>query len=129
EPRSYRDLPVRLAEFGQVYRFEQTGELGGLTRVRGFTVDDAHIFCTPEQVKDEFKDAIGLTLFVFRALGFEDFTAQVSLRDPGNTEKYIGTDEQWDSAEDAVRQAAAEMGLDTVEELGEAAFYGPKLDF
>ncbi|HLT48694.1 MAG TPA: threonine--tRNA ligase [Rubricoccaceae bacterium] len=129
EPHSYRDLPVRLAEFGQVYRFEQSGELGGLTRVRGFTVDDAHIFCTPEQVKDEFKDAIDLTLHVFRALGFEDFTAQVSLRDPANTAKYIGSDAQWESAEAAVREAAAEMGLDTVEEIGEAAFYGPKLDF
>ncbi|MDX1419653.1 MAG: threonine--tRNA ligase, partial [Rubricoccaceae bacterium] len=129
EPRSYRDLPVRLAEFGQVYRFEQSGELGGLTRVRGFTVDDAHIFCTPAQVKDEFKDAIDLTLFVFRALGFEDFTAQVSLRDPANTEKYIGEDAHWDTAENAIREAAAEMGLDTVEEVGEAAFYGPKLDF
>ena len=129
QPRSYRDLPVRLAEFGQVYRFEQSGELGGLTRVRGFTVDDAHIFCTPEQVKDEFKDAIGLTLYVFRALGFEDFTAQVSLRDPENTAKYIGTDETWDAAENAIREAARETGLDTVEEIGEAAFYGPKLDF
>ncbi len=128
-PRSYRDLPVRLAEFGQVYRFEQSGELGGLTRVRGFTVDDAHIFCTPEQVKDEFKDAIDLTLLVFRALDFHDFRAQVSLRDPSNTEKYIGDDAQWETAQAAVRDAAAEMGLDTVEEEGEAAFYGPKLDF
>ena len=129
EPRSYRDLPIRLAEFGQVYRFEQTGELGGLTRVRGFTVDDAHIFCTPEQVKDVLKDTIDLTLYVFGALGFDDFTAQVSLRDPANTEKYIGSDALWNSAEAAVREAAAEMGLDTVEEIGEAAFYGPKLDF
>ena len=128
-PRSYRDLPVRLAEFGQVYRYEQSGELGGLTRVRGFTVDDAHIFCTPEQVKDEFKDAIDLTLLVFRALDFHDFRAQVSLRDPENTEKYIGSDERWETAETAVREAAAEMDLDTVEEIGEAAFYGPKLDF
>ncbi len=128
-PHSYRDLPVRLAEFGQVYRFEQSGELGGLTRVRGFTVDDAHIFCTPEQVKDEFKDAIDLTMTVLRALDFADFTAQVSLRDPGNTEKYIGSDAQWETAEAAVREAAREMELETVEELGEAAFYGPKLDF
>ncbi|HYG68372.1 MAG TPA: threonine--tRNA ligase, partial [Anaeromyxobacteraceae bacterium] len=129
EPRSYRDLPIRLAEFGQVYRFEQSGELGGLTRVRGFTVDDAHLFCTPEQVKDEFKAVIDLTLLVFRSLGFADFTAQVSLRDPANTEKYIGEDAQWDAAEQAIREAAAEMGLDTVEVEGEAAFYGPKLDF
>ena len=128
-PRSYRDLPVRLAEFGQVYRYEQSGELGGLTRVRGFTVDDAHIFCTPEQVKDEFKDAIDLTLLVFRALDFHDFRAQVSLRDPANTAKYIGSDERWEVAEAAVRGAAEEMGLETVEEVGEAAFYGPKLDF
>jgi threonyl-tRNA synthetase len=129
EPRSYRDLPVRLAEFGTVYRYEQSGELGGLTRVRGFTVDDAHLFCTPEQVKEEFKGVIDLTLLVFRALGFDQFKAQVSLRDPANTEKYIGDDAQWDAAEQAIREAAAEMGLDTVEELGEAAFYGPKLDF
>jgi threonyl-tRNA synthetase len=129
EPRSYRDLPVRLAEFGTVYRYEQSGELGGLTRVRGFTVDDAHLFCTPEQVQEEFKQVIELTLMVFRALSFEDFKAQVSLRDPADTEKYIGEDAQWDAAEDAIRQAAAEMGLETVEEIGEAAFYGPKLDF
>ncbi len=128
-PRSYRDLPVRLAEFGQVYRFEQSGELGGLTRVRGFTVDDAHIFCTPEQVKAELKDVIDLTLHVFAALDFHDFKAQVSLRDPEDTAKYIGADALWDSAEAAIREAAAEMGLDTVEEIGEAAFYGPKLDF
>jgi threonyl-tRNA synthetase len=128
-PHSYRDLPVRLAEFGQVYRFEQSGELGGLTRVRGFTVDDAHIFCRPDQVKAEFKDVISLTLLVFRALGFEDFTAQVSLRDPADTEKYVGDPDQWDAAEQAIREAAAEMGLETVEEEGEAAFYGPKLDF
>ena len=118
-PRSYRELPVRLAEFGTVYRYEQSGELSGLTRVRSFTVDDAHIFCLPEQVKDEFKDVIDLTLFVFGALGFSDFKAQISLRDPA----------QWDAAEDAIREAAAEMGLDAVEEKGEAAFYGPKLDF
>ena len=129
KPRSYRDLPVRLAEFGTVYRYEQSGELGGLTRVRGFTQDDAHVFCTPAQVKDEFKAVIGLTLKVLKALSFDDFTAQVSLRDPANTEKYIGDDATWDAAEDAIRQAAAEMGLDTVEVEGEAAFYGAKLDF
>ena len=128
-PHSYRDLPVRLAEFGTVYRYEQSGELGGLTRVRGFTQDDAHIFCTPAQVKDEFKNVIDLTLTVLRALAFEDFTAQVSLRDPQNTEKYIGDPADWDAAEQAIREAAAEMGLETVEEEGEAAFYGPKLDF
>lgn len=128
-PRSYRELPVRLAEFGQVYRYEQSGELGGLTRVRGFTVDDAHIFCLPEQVKAELKDAIDLTLLVFGALGFDSFKAQVSLRDPSNTEKYIGSDALWDGAEQAIREAAEEMNLDTIEEEGEAAFYGPKLDF
>ena len=126
---SYRDLPVRLAEFGTVYRYEQSGELGGLTRVRGFTQDDAHIFCTPEQVKDEFKNVIDLTLTVLRALDFQDYKAQISLRDPANTDKYIGDDAQWDAAEQAIREAAAEMGLDAVEEEGEAAFYGPKLDF
>ena len=129
KPRSYRDLPVRLAEFGTVYRYEQSGELGGLTRVRGFTQDDAHVFCTPAQVKDEFKAVIDLTLTVLRALDFQDYTAQVSLRDPADTAKYIGEPEQWDDAEQAIREAAAEMGLDTVEEQGEAAFYGPKLDF
>ncbi|MCH7640432.1 MAG: threonine--tRNA ligase, partial [Bacteroidetes bacterium] len=129
EPKSYRDLPVRLAEFGQVYRYEQSGELGGLTRVRGFTVDDAHIFCTPEQVKDELKDVIDLTLHVFSALDFRDFKAQVSLRDPAEPDKYIGDVALWDSAEQAIREAAREMELDTVEEIGEAAFYGPKLDF
>ena len=129
KPRSYRDLPVRLAEFGTVYRYEQSGELGGLTRVRGFTQDDAHVFCTPDQVKDEFKAVIDLTLTVLRALDFQDFTAQVSLRDPADTEKYIGEAAQWDAAEQAIREAAAEMGLETVEEEGEAAFYGPKLDF
>ncbi len=126
---SFRDLPVRLAEFGTVYRFEQSGELGGLTRVRGFTQDDAHIFCTPEQVKDEFKNVIDLTLTVLRALNFDDFKAQISLRDPSDADKYIGTPEQWDAAEQAIREAAAEMGLEAVEEKGEAAFYGPKLDF
>jgi threonyl-tRNA synthetase len=128
-PRSYRELPVRLAEFGTVYRYEQSGELSGLTRVRSFTVDDAHIFCRPSQVKEEFKNVIDLTLMVFRALGFHAFTAQVSLRDPANKTKYIGDDAQWDKAENAIREAAAEMGLETVEEIGEAAFYGPKLDF
>ncbi|RFS14852.1 threonine--tRNA ligase [Emticicia sp. C21] len=128
-PRSYRELPLRLAEFGTVYRYEQSGELHGLTRVRGFTQDDAHIFCREDQVEDEFKKVIDLVLYVFRALGFENFSAQVSLRDPENKTKYFGTDEAWDSAENAIRRAAAEKGLDTVEELGEAAFYGPKLDF
>ena len=129
KPRSYRDLPVRLAEFGTVYRYEQSGELGGLTRVRGFTQDDAHVFCTPEQVKEEFKAVIDLTLGVLRALSFDDYTAQVSLRDPANTEKYIGEAAQWDAAEQAIREAAAEMNLETIEVEGEAAFYGPKLDF
>ncbi len=126
---SYRDLPVRLAEFGTVYRYEQSGELGGLTRVRGFTQDDAHIFCTDEQVKQEFKDVIELTLKVLSALNFTDFKAQISLRDPENKDKYVGGDEQWDRSEQAIREAAAEMGLEAVEEIGEAAFYGPKLDF
>ncbi len=129
KPHSYRDLPVRLAEFGTVYRYEQSGELGGLTRVRGFTQDDAHVFCTPDQVKAEFKDAIDLTMVVLKSMGFKEYTAQVSLRDPANTTKYIGGDAQWDAAEQAIREAATEMGLDTVEEEGEAAFYGPKLDF
>ncbi len=129
KPRSYRDLPVRLAEFGTVYRYEQSGELHGLTRVRGFTQDDAHIFCRPDQVKEEFTKVIDLVLYVFRALGFEDFTAQISLRDPENKAKYIGSDENWDKAEQAIIESAAEKGLSTVTELGEAAFYGPKLDF
>ena len=129
KPRSYRDLPVRLAEFGTVYRYEQSGELHGLTRVRGFTQDDAHIFCRPDQVIEEFKKVIDLVLYVFKALGFSDFTAQVSLRDPENKTKYIGTDENWAIAESAIIQAAAEKGLTTITELGEAAFYGPKLDF
>ncbi|AWM32385.1 threonine--tRNA ligase [Hymenobacter nivis] len=129
EPRSYRDLPVRYAEFGTVYRYEQSGELHGLTRVRGFTQDDAHIFCRPDQVKDEFKKVIDLVLYVFKALGFEDYTAQISLRDPENKTKYIGSDENWALAESAIQEAAAEKGLITVTELGEAAFYGPKLDF
>lgn len=128
-PKSYKDLPVRFAEFGTVYRYEQAGELHGLTRVRGFTQDDAHLFCRPDQVKEEFKKVIDLVLYVFNSLGFTDYTAQVSLRDPENKTKYIGTDENWDIAENAIREAAAEKGLNTVEELGEAAFYGPKLDF
>ncbi len=129
KPRSYRDLPVRLAEFGNVYRYEQSGELGGLTRVRGFTVDDAHIFCRPDQVKAEFKDAIELTLKVLRALDFEHFRLQVSLRDPENPDKYVGDPAVWDEAEQSIRDSVTEMGLEAVEEEGEAAFYGPKLDF
>ncbi len=129
KPRSYKDLPVRLAEFGTVYRYEQSGELHGLTRVRGFTQDDAHLFCRPDQVKEEFKKVIDLVLYVFGALGFEDYTAQISLRDPENKAKYIGTDENWALAESAIIEAAEEKGLKTVVELGEAAFYGPKLDF
>ena len=128
-PRSYRELPVRLAEFGTVYRYEQSGELSGLTRVRGFTVDDAHIFCRPDQVKAEFIDVIDLTLHVFRCLGFSQFRVQVSLRDKNNKEKYVGEDSQWDMAEQAIREAVEEKGLDAVEIKGEAAFYGPKLDF
>ena len=129
KPRSYKDLPVRLAEFGTVYRYEQSGELHGLTRVRGFTQDDAHLFCRPDQVKEEFKKVIDLVLYVFKALGFENYTAQVSLRDPENKSKYIGSDENWNLAETAIIEAAAEKGLNTVVETGEAAFYGPKLDF
>ncbi|MBB5634865.1 threonyl-tRNA synthetase [Pedobacter cryoconitis] len=129
KPRSYKDLPLRLAEFGTVYRYEQSGELHGLTRVRGFTQDDAHLFCRPDQVKDEFMKVIDLVLYVFKSLGFESYTAQISLRDPDNKTKYIGTDENWKLAEDAIVEAAAEKGLNTVTEYGEAAFYGPKLDF
>jgi threonyl-tRNA synthetase len=129
KPRSYKDLPLRLAEFGTVYRYEQHGELHGLTRVRGFTQDDAHLFCRPDQLKDEFCKVIDLVLYVFRALDFQDFTAQVSLRDPENKTKYIGSDENWNRAEQAIIESAAEKGLKTVVELGEAAFYGPKLDF
>ena len=129
KPRSYKDLPVRYAEFGTVYRYEQSGELHGLTRVRGFTQDDAHLFCRPDQVKDEFKKVIDLVLYVFGALGFDDYTAQISLRDPNNKAKYIGTDENWALAESAIIEAAEEKGLKTVIEFGEAAFYGPKLDF
>ncbi len=128
-PKSYRDLPVRLAEFGTVYRYEQSGELHGLTRVRGFTQDDAHIFCTEDQVKEEFIKVIDLVLYVFRALGFEEYTAQISLRDPENKEKYIGDDEAWEKSEKAIVVACEEKGMNTVTELGEAAFYGPKLDF
>lgn len=128
-PRSYRELPLRLAEFGTVYRYEMSGELHGLTRVRGFTQDDAHIFCTPEQVKDEFKKVIEIVLYVFRVFGFEDYTAQISLRDPDNKAKYIGEDANWDLAEQQIYEAAQEMGLRTVSVTGEAAFYGPKLDF
>ncbi len=129
KPRSYKDLPVRMAEFGTVYRYEQSGELHGLTRVRGFTQDDAHIFCTEDQVRIEFKKVIDLVLYIFESLGFEDYTAQISLRDPENKQKYIGTDEAWALAEAAIIEAAEEKGLNTVTELGEAAFYGPKLDF
>ena len=129
KPRSYRDLPLRLAEFGTVYRYEQHGELHGLTRVRSFTQDDAHLFCRDDQVKDEFKKVISLVLKVFDVLGFEKYTAQISLRDPENRTKYIGTDEAWNKAEQAIIEATAEMGMKTVTVPGEAAFYGPKLDF
>jgi len=128
-PKSYKELPLRLAEFGTVYRYEQSGELHGLTRVRGFTQDDAHIFCTAEQLKDEFKKVIDIIFIIFNALDFKEFTAQVSLRDKENREKYIGSDENWEKAEQAIIEAAAEKGLSTVVEYGEAAFYGPKLDF
>jgi threonyl-tRNA synthetase len=129
KPRSYKDLPIRFAEFGTVYRYEQSGELHGLTRVRGFTQDDAHIFCRPDQVKDEFIKVIDLVLYVFRSLGFENFTAQVSLHDPENKQKYIGEDHLWERAEREIQEAADERGLKTVAVKGEAAFYGPKLDF
>ncbi|MGK0412429.1 MAG: threonyl-tRNA synthetase [Polaribacter sp.] len=129
KPYSYKDLPKRFAEFGTVYRYEQSGELHGLTRVRGFTQDDAHIFCTPEQLDQEFKDVIDLVLYVFGSLGFEDFTAQVSIRDKSNSDKYIGDAETWEIAENAIISAATDKGLDFVIEEGEAAFYGPKLDF
>lgn len=129
KPRSYKDLPVRFAEFGTVYRYEMSGELHGLTRVRGFTQDDAHLFVRPDQLLDEFEKVIDIVLYIFKTLKFENFTAQVSLRDPENKEKYIGSDENWDKAERAIIQAAAEKGLPTVVEYGEAAFYGPKLDF
>jgi len=129
KPRSYKDLPVRFAEFGTVYRYEQSGELHGLTRVRGFTQDDAHLFCRPDQVKEEFKKVIDLVLYVLGALEFQDYTAQISLRDPNNKSKYIGSDANWALAEAAIIEAADEKGLTTVVEYGEAAFYGPKLDF
>jgi threonyl-tRNA synthetase len=129
KPRSYKELPARFAEFGTVYRYEQSGELHGLTRVRGFTQDDAHIFCTQEQVKDEFKKVIDIVLYVLKTLKFDNFKAQISLRDPENPTKYIGSDENWEKAEAAIIEAAAEKNLNTVVAYGEAAFYGPKLDF
>ena len=129
KPRSYKDLPVRFAEFGTVYRYEQSGELHGLTRVRGFTQDDAHIFCRPDQVKEEFVKVVDLVLYVLNALKFEEFTAQISLRDPDNKEKYIGSEENWEKAEQAIIEAVGERDIETVTEYGEAAFYGPKLDF
>ena len=129
KPRSYKDLPVRLAEFGTVYRYEQSGELHGLTRVRSFTQDDAHLFVRPDQLLEEFEKVIDIVLYIFRTLKFDNYTAQISLRDPNNTEKYIGSDENWEKAEGAIIQACKEKGLNTTVELGEAAFYGPKLDF
>ena len=129
KPRSYKDLPLRFAEFGTVYRYEQSGELHGLTRVRGFTQDDAHLFVRPDQLLDEFMKVIDIVLYIFKTLKFDDFTAQVSLRDPNNKSKYIGSDENWDKAESAIIEAAAAKGLKTIVEYGEAAFYGPKLDF
>lgn len=129
KPHSYKELPLRFAEFGTVYRYEQSGELHGLTRVRGFTQDDAHIFCRPDQLSEEFKKVIDLVLYVFNSLGFENFTAQISLRDPENQSKYIGSEENWELAEKAIIDAAQEKNLNTVTEYGEAAFYGPKLDF
>ena len=128
-PRSYRDLPLRFAEFGTVYRYEQSGELHGLTRVRGFTQDDAHLFCRPDQLQEEFEKVIDLILYVFKTLNMTEYMAQISLRDPENKNKYIGSDENWDKAEKAIIEAADKKGLKTVVELGEAAFYGPKLDF
>ena len=129
KPRSYKDLPVRLAEFGTVYRYEQSGELHGLTRVRSFTQDDAHLFVRPDQLLEEFEKVIDIVLYIFRTLKFENYTAQISLRDPNNKEKYIGSDENWEKAEGAIIKACEEKGLKTTVELGEAAFYGPKLDF
>lgn len=129
KPHSYKELPLRIAEFGTVYRYEQSGELHGLSRVRSFTQDDAHLFCTVDQLKDEFIEVLNLTLLVFRKMGFSDFTAQISLRDPEKPEKYIGSDENWNAAESAIIEATQELDLATVTELGEAAFYGPKLDF
>ena len=129
KPRSYKDLPVRFAEFGTVYRYEQSGELHGLTRVRGFTQDDAHLYCRPDQIKEEFKKVIDIIFIIFKALNFENYSAQISLRDPNKPEKYIGSSDNWDKAEQAIIEASAEKGLKTVTVLGEAAFYGPKLDF
>lgn len=129
KPRSYKDLPIRFAEFGTVYRYEQSGELHGLTRVRGFTQDDAHLFCMPEQIKEEFISVINIVLHIFKTLSFNDYTAQISLRDPNDKEKYIGSDENWEKAERAIIEAVEEAGLNAVIEYGEAAFYGPKLDF
>jgi threonyl-tRNA synthetase len=129
KPRSYKDLPIRMAEFGTVYRYEQSGELHGLTRVRGFTQDDAHLFCRSDQIKEEFKKVIDIIFIIFKALNFENYSAQISLRDPNKPEKYIGSTENWDKAEQAIIEATAEKGLKTVTVLGEAAFYGPKLDF
>ena len=128
-PRSYRDLPLRFAEFGTVYRYEQSGELHGLTRVRGFTQDDAHIFCRPDQLKDEFLKVMDIIFIIFNALDFKEYEAQISLRDPNNREKYIGSDENWEKAERAIVEACQEKGLQARVEYGEAAFYGPKLDF
>lgn len=129
KPRSYKELPLRIAEFGTVYRYEQSGELHGLTRVRGFTQDDAHLFCMPDQVKDEFLNVLELTQLVLKRMGFENVTAQISLRDPENKAKYIGSDENWEKSENAIVEACKEVDLETVTVLGEAAFYGPKLDF
>ncbi|MFV0366726.1 MAG: threonine--tRNA ligase [Mangrovibacterium sp.] len=129
KPHSYKDLPIRLAEFGTVYRYEQSGELHGLTRVRGFTQDDAHLFCRADQLKDEFKKVIDIVFIIFNSLGLNNYTAQISLRDPNNPEKYIGSADNWDKAETAIIEACEEKGLNTITELGEAAFYGPKLDF
>ena len=128
-PRSYKELPLRFAEFGTVYRYEQSGELHGLTRVRGFTQDDAHIFCRPDQLKEEFLKVMDIIFIIFKALNFENFEAQISLRDPNNKDKYIGSDENWEKAERAIVEACQEKGLEARVELGEAAFYGPKLDF
>ncbi len=128
-PRSYKDLPLRIAEFGTVYRYEQSGELHGLTRVRSFTQDDAHIFCRPDQVKDEFIKVMEIIGIIFRALDFQNFEAQISLRDPNNREKYVGSDEVWEKAENAIIEACREKGMNASVEYGEAAFYGPKLDF
>ena len=129
KPRSYKDLPLRVAEFGTVYRYEQSGELHGLTRVRGFTQDDAHLFVRPDQLLEEFENVIDIVLYIFKTLNFKEYTAQISLRDPNNREKYIGSDENWEKAEAAIIKAASDKGLNTVVEYGEAAFYGPKLDF